>query len=119
MAVKGLKAVLFTEVSISGDKFRTTSASLLKTSWIRASRELDIHTCTCQIGEHDNLRDQETHLEEKMDCQGILFAEGPVTVCMKAGSQILASKTTEGKSGIIVVTGSLHAVSAILGSLKG
>lgn len=118
LTVKDLKAVLFTEVSISGDKSRTASASSLKSSWNQASRELDICTRTYQIGEHGNLRDQETHLEERLDCQGILFAEGSVMVCMKAGSQILARRT-KGKSGIIVVTGSLHVVSAILGSLKG
>lgn len=118
MAVQGLKAVFFTEVSISGVKSRTTSASLLKNSWIRASGEMDIRTCTYQIGEHGNVKDQETHVEERLDCQGVLFAEGSVMVCMKAGSQILARKTTKGNSGVIVVTGSLYVVSAILGSLK-
>lgn len=119
LTVKGLKAVLFTEVSISGDKSRTTSPSSLKSSWIRASREMDIRTCTYLTGEHGNIRDQETHLEERLDCEGILFAEGSVMVCMKAGSQILARTRTKGKTGIIVVTGSLHVVSAILSSLKG
>lgn len=118
MAVKGLNAVLFTEVSIAGDKSRTTSVSSLRSSWIQASKELDIHTLNYHIGELEDLRDQETQWEERFDYLGILFAEGSLLACMKAGRQILARRT-KSKSGIIVVTGSLHVVSAILGSLKG
>lgn len=118
LAVKGLDAVLFTEVSIAGDKSRTTSIASLRGSWIQASKGIGIHTLNYRIGEHEHYMDQEIHPDERLDCQGILFAEGSLKACLKSGCQILARRT-KSQSGIIVITGSLHVVSAVLGSLNG
>lgn len=112
IAVGCLEAVVFTEVNISGDKSRTASVSLLKDSWIEASREMGIDFLYCGT---TKCEEQCTPSTQKMGRRPILFAEGSLEDSMSFGHRILGAKS----HGIIIFTGSLHIVSAVLGHLQG
>ncbi|CAN1267638.1 Dihydrofolate synthetase [Linum perenne] len=86
-----LAGVFLTEAEIAGGKSRTTSADWLKQQWVRACEEVGSST--------------------------LLMAEGSVRDAVRAAAEILEKRRgSEGKNrvGVIVVTGSLHAVSSVL-----
>ncbi|XP_073315465.1 dihydrofolate synthetase isoform X3 [Primulina huaijiensis] len=112
ISVGCLEAVVFTEVNIAGDKSRTASASLLKDSWIEASREMGIDFLYSGTTKHG---DQCTPSTQKRGRRPILFAEGSLEDSMSFGHRILGAKSC----GVIIFTGSLHIVSAVLGRLHG
>ncbi|KAL2556141.1 Folylpolyglutamate synthetase family protein [Forsythia ovata] len=117
LSVGCLEAVFFTEIGIAGGKSRSTSASLLKDSWIQASRERSNDIMDCGIVESEFFKDKLTQSAGQTESQTILFAEGSLVPLMRVGDEILKAKSVE--FGIIVVTGSLHIVSVVLGSLEG
>lgn len=114
LTVKHLDAVLFTEVSIAGDKSRTTSASSLKGIWIQVSKQMGKHVVECNA---KDFMEENLHVHKSSDHQSLLLAEGSIPGCLKAGFQI-TNAATGGQSGVIVVTGSLHIVSAVLSALN-
>ncbi|KAL7108294.1 hypothetical protein ACP275_06G104000 [Erythranthe tilingii] len=105
-----LEAVCLTEINIAGERFRTTSSSSLKESWIQACGENGADFLECKT-----VKDE---LIERRCTKSILFMEGSLMASIKFGNHILTAKSGS-KNGIIVVTGSLHIVSAVLGSLEG
>ncbi|KAL0452436.1 UNVERIFIED_CONTAM: Dihydrofolate synthetase [Sesamum latifolium] len=113
-----LEAVCFTEINIAGDRSRTTSSSLLKDSWIQACTEMGYDFLDCKTAKYELIEDQHTQFEGKMGCQSILFTEGSLMDSIRLGNEIRGAKSGS-QRGIIVVTGSLHIVSAVLGSLEG
>ncbi|PIN08773.1 Dihydrofolate synthase [Handroanthus impetiginosus] len=48
LSARCLEAVCFTEIDIAGDRFRTTSSSFLKDSWIQACREMGRSFLNCK-----------------------------------------------------------------------
>ncbi|XP_019243918.1 PREDICTED: dihydrofolate synthetase [Nicotiana attenuata] len=110
LSVGDLDAVFSTEVDIAGAKSRMTSASLLKCAWVNASRELDIKVLDLKVADSE---DQSLQAARMSESRSILLAEGSLLACMRTGFKILSERTGV-QSGIIVVTGSLHIVSAIL-----
>ncbi|KAG6426558.1 hypothetical protein SASPL_110783 [Salvia splendens] len=112
-----LEAVCFTEVDIAGDRSRTTSSSLLKCSWIKACREMDVGFLDCGAANYELIEDQFPESSRNMGSESILFVEGSLVDSIRFGHEVLCAKSASG-SGIIVVTGSLHIVSAVLGCLE-
>ncbi|XP_059629098.1 dihydrofolate synthetase isoform X2 [Cornus florida] len=118
LSVKQLEAVFLTEVDIAGDKSRMTSASLLKGCWIQATKEVGIDILDHGIVEYQKwFEDQPVHSEGESECKTILSAETSLIDSMRIGNQILRARTGD-QSGVIVVTGSLHIVSMVLGSIS-
>ncbi|KAL1550698.1 dihydrofolate synthase [Salvia divinorum] len=112
-----LEAVCFTEVDIAGDRSRTTSSSVLKCSWIKACREMDVGFLDCRAANYELIEDQFPESSRNMGSESILFVEGSLVDSIRFGHEVLGAKSATG-SGIIVVTGSLHIVSAVLGCLE-
>lgn len=110
--------MFLTEASIAGEKSRTTLASSLRCSWIQASREININFRDCTINEHEVVKYPNLNHTEMSGCRPLLFAEGSLAASLKAGGQILGAGSGD-QNGLIVVTGSLHIVSAALDSLQG
>lgn len=117
-AVNSLEAVFLTEVSIAGDKSRTTSASYLKDVWIKASREMGINDLDLGAADCKRFTDHSIHPAKVVEPRVILFSEGSLMTSMRVGSQILNERQGN-QIGVLLVTGSLHIVSAVLGSLEG
>ncbi|KAL7183655.1 hypothetical protein ACSBR2_025943 [Camellia fascicularis] len=121
LSVRKLEAIFLTEVDIAGDKARMTPASLLKDSWILASKEagikiLDYGVSVCQ----KLLEDQSVHSANELESKTILSAEMSLMDAIRVGNKILRARTAgDDQSGIIVVTGSLHIVSSVLGLIQG
>ncbi|GFP91324.1 folylpolyglutamate synthase [Phtheirospermum japonicum] len=115
LSAESLEAVCFTEIDIAGDKTRTTSSSSLKDFWIQACRETGGDFLDCKTAEYDLVEDQQTRLAGK---KSVLLAERSLMGSLRFGNEILAAKSGN-QHGIIVVTGSLHIVSAALGLLEG
>lgn len=113
LSVGNLGAVFSTEVDIAGAKSRMASASLLKCAWVNASREMNMKVLDLKVANSEDQSLQPAGIEES---QSILLAEGSLLACIRAGFKILNERTGE-QPGIIVVTGSLHIVSAVLGYL--
>ncbi|XP_022985041.1 dihydrofolate synthetase isoform X1 [Cucurbita maxima] len=88
-----LESIVLSEANIGGGKSRTTSAALLRDCWIQASNEMGIPTQT-----------------------SLLTTETSLLRAIKIAAEILKQRT-EGRRGLVVVTGSLHAVSMVLSSL--
>lgn len=88
-----LESIVLSEANIGGSKSRTTSAALLRDCWIQASNEMGIPTQT-----------------------SLLTTETSLLRAIKIAAEILKQRT-EGRRGLVVVTGSLHAVSMVLSSL--
>ncbi|KAL8142478.1 hypothetical protein V2J09_015510 [Rumex salicifolius] len=87
-----LEAVFLTEVSIAGGKSRTTPASVLRDSWIRASKELEISIIHDKMPEYQELVNNPTlKLNTKLD-KTVLTAESSLTTCLKMGDQILKAR---------------------------
>lgn len=116
-AVGCLEAVCFTEVDIAGDRSRTTSSSLLKCSWIKACREMDGRFLDCGTANYELIERQHLESSRKMGCESVLFVGGSLEDSIRFGHEVLGAKSAI-RSGIVVVTGSLHIVSAVLGCLE-
>lgn len=116
-AVGCLEAVCFTEIYIAGGRSRTTSSSSLKDSWIKACREMGGDFLDCKIAKYELIEDQHTQSARKMGHEPILFVEGSLMDSIRFGHEVLGAKPATRK-GIILVTGSLHIVSAVLGFLE-
>lgn len=71
----------------------------------------------CRTAEYELTKDQYFQSAQKMRSQPILFAEGPLRASMKFGNEVLRAKSGD-QNGVFVFTGSLHIVSAVLGSLQ-
>lgn len=112
-----LEAVCFTEVDIAGDRSRTTSSSSLLCSWIKACREMGGNFLDCRTAKYELIEDQHPESSIKMGRESILFLDGSLMDSIRFGNEVLGAKSAI-KSGIIVVTGSLHIVSAVLGCLE-
>ncbi|PHT46800.1 hypothetical protein CQW23_15958 [Capsicum baccatum] len=113
LSVGNLDAVLSTEVDIAGAKLRLTSASSLKCAWANASREMNMEVLDLKVAGSE---DESLQAAGIVESESILLAEGSLLACIRAGFKILSERTGE-QPGIIVVTGSLHIVSAVLGYL--
>ncbi|XP_057774259.1 dihydrofolate synthetase isoform X2 [Salvia miltiorrhiza] len=112
-----LEAVCFTEVDIAGHRSRTTSSSSLKCSWIKACREMGVGFLDCRTANHKWIEDQHPESSRKMGSEFILLLEGSLVDSIRFGHEVLGTTSATG-NGIIVVTGSLHIVSAVLGCLE-
>ncbi|KAL3650541.1 hypothetical protein CASFOL_006944 [Castilleja foliolosa] len=115
LSAECLESVCFTEIDIAGDKTRTTSSSSLKDSWIQVCRETGVDFLDCKTAEYEYIKDQQTLSAGK---KPVLFAERSLMGSLTFGNEILAAKSGN-QHGIIVVTGSLHIVSAALRLLEG
>ncbi|KAK6121839.1 hypothetical protein DH2020_044452 [Rehmannia glutinosa] len=112
-----LEAVCFTEVDIAGDKTRTISSSSLKDSWVQACQEMGGDFLDCKTAKYELIENQHTQSAGKKGRESVLFVESSLLASLRLGSEILAAKSGN-QHGIIVVTGSLHIVSAVLGLLE-
>lgn len=121
LSVRKLEAIFLTEVDIAGDKARMTPASLLKDSWIQASKEAGINILNYGVSVcRKLLEDQPVHFANELESKTILSAEMSLMDAMRFGNKILRARTAgDDQSGIIVVTGSLHIVSSVLGFIQG
>ncbi|GAB2221941.1 hypothetical protein Droror1_Dr00013137 [Drosera rotundifolia] len=109
-----LEAVCLTEVDVAGDKYRTASASMLKVSWLNASKEQGAVIAHVFQGLTNGWS-----LESARESNGtILVAESSLTSSLRIAGQILDARRGDGQ-GIIVITGSLHIVSSVLSSADG
>lgn len=98
-----------TEANIGGGKSRTTSAAILRDCWIQAANELGIPISL-------ETKDALVSSTSKLESRPILTTETSLLHAMKIAAEILKQRT-EGRAGLTVVTGSLHAVSMVLSSL--
>lgn len=111
-----METVLLTEAAIAGGVTRTTPASLLKDSWIKASDELGIEILHDGMAEYDELiNESESNLGDGMT---ILSTESSLKSCLRTANKILTRRGEEEK-GVIVFTGSLHIAASVLASLAG
>ncbi|CAA0830861.1 Folylpolyglutamate synthetase family protein [Striga hermonthica] len=108
-----LEALCFTEVDIAGDRSRTTSSTLLKDLCVQACQETGIDFIDCQTSKHEPAEAQHSRCARKNGNRPILFVENSLMGSLRFGNKILAAKTGS-QHGMIVVTGSLHIVSAVL-----
>ncbi|GER49805.1 folylpolyglutamate synthase [Striga asiatica] len=113
-----LEALCFTEVDIAGDRSRTTSSTLLKDLCVQECKETGIDFIDCQTSKHEPAEAQNSRCAQKNGNWPILFVEDSLMGSLRFGNKILAAKTGN-QHGMIVVTGSLHIVSAVLGLLEG
>ncbi|KAK1432280.1 hypothetical protein QVD17_09175 [Tagetes erecta] len=113
LAAKQVDAIFLTEVSIAGDRYRTTSLSLLRDGWIQASNELGIKLSEYRVEEYNELLQNQSG---KSADGTLLFNSHSVSESMRIGDEILKSKGTY-RQCLLVVTGSLHIVSSVLCSI--
>ncbi|PWA95404.1 folylpolyglutamate synthetase family protein [Artemisia annua] len=111
LAVKQVDAILLTEVSIAGDRYRTASLSLLRDRWIQASNELGIRFSEVGIEAYSKL------LKDQSNDSTLLFSSSSLAESMRIGDEILRSKGRD-RPCLLVVTGSLHVVSSVLCSIQ-
>ncbi|KAK7377342.1 hypothetical protein VNO80_02765 [Phaseolus coccineus] len=113
-----VETVLLTEAAIAGGVTRTTPASLLRDSWIKASDELGIGTFHDGMGEYNELTDQPVGSESNLaDGMTILATESSLKSSLRTANKILTRRGEE--KGVIVFTGSLHIAASVLASLSG
>lgn len=112
-----METVILTEAAIAGDVTRTTPASLLRDSWIDASKKLGISIGHEGMTEfRELLKQQLVSSESNMgDRKTILATESSLKGCLRIANEILNRRGDE--KGVIVITGSLHIVSSVLASL--
>ncbi|KAM0944488.1 putative dihydrofolate synthase [Dioscorea sansibarensis] len=113
--------ILLTEVNIAGGRSRMTPATDLKASWTSAAVNLGIDYHDMGIIDHENSVEVHT-AQQAVSSNGkqlvLLASQTPsVEVLMKLANQLLDHRAGS-QYGLIVVTGSLHIVSSILGALQ-
>ncbi|KAL4384771.1 hypothetical protein GQ457_15G002570 [Hibiscus cannabinus] len=106
-------AVFLTEVDIAGGTSRTTSASVLRDRWVKASRELAINDRKYR----ELFKDNFSFSTKDSKQEPILLVEESLSDSLRFANQFLRARTRNG-SGILVVTGSLHIVAKVLASLN-
>ncbi|XP_057433876.1 dihydrofolate synthetase [Lotus japonicus] len=116
------ETVLLTEANIAGDVTRTTPASSLRDSWIKASEELGIGICHEGLEEYSELlkeKEQSVSSESNLGDDGktMLVTESSLKGCLRTANKILTRRGDE--KGVVVITGSLHIVSSVLASITG
>ncbi|XP_038905573.1 dihydrofolate synthetase [Benincasa hispida] len=104
-----LESIVLTEAHIGGGKSRTTSAVFLRDCWIQASNELGIPISL-------ETKDAPVSFTSKLENRPVLTTETSLLHAIKVAAEILKQRT-EGRQGLVVVTGSLHAVSMVLSFL--
>ncbi|KAL7612096.1 dihydrofolate synthetase isoform X1 [Lactuca sativa] len=110
LAVRRPVAVLLTEVSIAGDRYRSASLSLLRDAWMEACNDLGIKI----------YEEEEDRLKKHNDGNAMLLLNGgSLMESLRVGDEIIQSRSrdTAAAAGVLVVTGSLHIVSSVLCSL--
>ncbi|KAJ0989314.1 hypothetical protein J5N97_007670 [Dioscorea zingiberensis] len=109
--------VLLTEVNIAGSRSRMTSATDLKAAWRSAAVNLGIDYLDMGIIDHEN--PVQVHAVSSDGKQPVILASQTASMefLMKVANQLLQCRAGC-QSGLIVVTGSLHIVSAVLAALK-
>ncbi|CAL5206584.1 unnamed protein product [Lathyrus oleraceus] len=112
-----VETVILTEAAIAGAATRTTSASLLRDSWIKASEELGVSICHEGMTEYrELLKEQPVSSDSNFsDGKTILATESSLKDCLRVANEILNRRRDE--NCVVVITGSLHIVSSVLASL--
>ncbi|KAE9604888.1 putative dihydrofolate synthase [Lupinus albus] len=113
--------VLLTEAAIAGGVTRTTPASFLRDSWIKAYEEHGIEIIHDGMAEYRALLKAQTLSSESNlgnDGKTILATESCLKGCLRTANEVLNRRRGDG-IGVIVVTGSLHIVSSVLASFNG
>ena len=98
-----------TETSISGDFHRSMSASVLLETWCHVAKEnnLDAYRCDDPQMAVDDPQNNTSRI--------VITMADSVLNAVKSASLLLASRY---KKGVICVTGSLHAVAAVLSLIQ-
>lgn len=104
-----MESIVLSEANIGGGKSRTTSAALLRDCWIQASNEMGIPISL-------ETKDAPVSSTSKLENRPVLTTETSLLRAIKIAAEILKQRI-EGRRGLVVVTGSLHAVSMVLSSL--
>ncbi|KAK7301167.1 hypothetical protein RJT34_12028 [Clitoria ternatea] len=109
-----VETVLLTEAVIAGGVTRTTPASLLRDSWVKASDELGIGIVHDGMVEYRELLKEEPVGSQNNlgDGKTILAIETSLNGCLGTAKKILSGRGDE--KCLIVITGSLHIVSSVL-----
>lgn len=105
--------VLLTEVNIAGGKSRSTPASTLKDSWLRCALELGLDTLDLGIISKEKTGSYLLGSKPKEPIVLAISEDASVCDSVKLADCLLQSRDTN-KSGLIVVTGSLHVASSLL-----
>lgn len=88
---------------------------MLRDCWIQASQELGINVVHDGMAEYKELlEDGAIYSPKTSEKRTVIVAEKSLAVCMKVANQILLRKS----GGILVITGSLHIVSAVISTLN-
>lgn len=110
------EVVVLTEVNIAGGGFRIMPASLLQDSWIHAANNVDLdNSIETKHGYEQNLLSSQrksNSIPVIAECH-----EKSIIESIKLANELLSLQTTK-HPGLIVVTGSLHIVSAVLASIR-
>jgi folylpolyglutamate synthase/dihydropteroate synthase len=103
------RVVVTTETSIAGDVMRSMSTSVLEETWYRVAKEhnLDAYRYDDPQEAVNGARKDSSHI--------VITREDSVINALKTASLLLASMH---KKGVICVTGSLHAVAAVLSLIE-
>ena len=103
------KVVVTTETSISGDVCRSMSASVLVETWYRVAKEynLDAYRYDDPQKAVNDAQKNTSHI--------VITKADSVINALKSASLLLSSTY---KKGVICVTGSLHAVAAVLSLIQ-
>ncbi|CAI0454242.1 unnamed protein product [Linum tenue] len=119
LSARRLAAVFLTEAEIAGGKSRTTSAEWLRDQWLQACKEVGIKSVQDIVPEEHHQMCSSA-MRESMESSTHLVAEKSLAVAVQAAGGILGRRTSAGKKrpGVVVITGSLHAVSSVLRSVQ-
>jgi folylpolyglutamate synthase/dihydropteroate synthase len=100
------KVVVTAETSIAGDVMRSMSASVLDEAWYHVAKEHNLDAYR-----YDDPDEALNGAQKDI----VITREGSVINALKTASLLLASMH---KKGVICVTGSLHAVAAVLSLIE-
>ncbi|CAI0388250.1 unnamed protein product [Linum tenue] len=119
LSARRLAAVFLTEAEIGGGKSRTTSAEWLRDQWLQACEEVGTKSVQ-EIVPEEHHPTCSSAMRESMESSTHLAAEKSLAVAVQAAGAILKRRTSAGKkrSSVVVITGSLHAVSSVLRSVQ-
>lgn len=117
--MRQLEAVILTEVSIAGDNSRSTPSSLLKDSWILASKDVGVEICDFGLAKCSPfLEKQVNSATKKQEHRTIELVESSYEDTLRVVNQMLRTRGKDHTDNIVAVTGSLHIVSSVLGHLQ-
>lgn len=120
LLVRQLEGVVLTKVSIAGDDSRSTPSSLLKDSWILASKDAGVEICELGLAKCSSFpKNQVDSTAKKQEHRTIALVESSYEDTMRTVNQMLRTRgRDQADNNIVAVTGSLHIVSSVLGSLQ-